>query len=108
MFEVPVVIIVFGSVMLVKGLQKVHKISYALYDEYMIRKKYEKLSPECGKDTEFDQEMCVICLEEFDDKEKFRKLPCKHIFHKKCIDHWVMYSKTACPICNDEIFNSLK
>lgn len=41
---------------------------------------------------------CAICLEDYKDKEKLRKLPCKHKFHKDCADNWLCY-KNACPVC---------
>ena len=32
---------------------------------------------------------CSICLATFKDGDELRELPCKHIFHKRCIDDWL-------------------
>lgn len=39
---------------------------------------------------------CVICM-----NSKFTKikLPCGHIFHRKCIDEWARW-KPKCPVCD--------
>ncbi|KVH94147.1 RING-H2 finger protein ATL73-like [Cynara cardunculus var. scolymus] len=47
---------------------------------------------------------CPICLGEFTEGEKMRMLPkCKHWFHVKCIDKWLL-SHSSCPICRQLIF----
>lgn len=43
--------------------------------------------------------LCVICLNNIYDEDLVRKLPCKHIYHFKCIDEWVKI-KSNCPLCN--------
>ena len=32
---------------------------------------------------------CKICLEDFDDGDDLRTLPCCHRYHKLCIDNWL-------------------
>ncbi|CAG9332346.1 unnamed protein product [Blepharisma stoltei] len=51
---------------------------------------WEKLGK--NKDT------CAICLEDFEDNAKVRKLSCDHVFHTGCIDEWAK-SKAKCPLC---------
>ncbi|KAJ3672469.1 hypothetical protein LUZ60_007190 [Juncus effusus] len=48
-------------------------------------------------------EECVICQEEYKNREKLIKLPCKHSFHKSCITTWLKIEKT-CPVCKYEVF----
>jgi len=48
---------------------------------------------------------CPICLEEFKQGEYYRKLECKHLFHKKCIDHWFKKDHSDCPMCRTKIIN---
>lgn len=45
---------------------------------------------------------CVICMSEYANREKLRRLPCTHDFHAKCIDKWLK-SNITCPICRDEV-----
>jgi len=47
---------------------------------------------------------CSVCSEGFRKGEKIRKLPCKHIFHDKCIMPWLDKNST-CPNCR---FNLLE
>ncbi|KAI8997413.1 hypothetical protein BDB01DRAFT_846068 [Pilobolus umbonatus] len=43
------------------------------------------------KTDEVDE--CIICLEEYQETEIIRILPCKHEFHLKCIDPWLIHRK---------------
>ncbi|BFZ16861.1 hypothetical protein BsWGS_19900 [Bradybaena similaris] len=45
---------------------------------------------------------CVICMNEFMLDEQLRYLPCLHIYHKDCIDDWLMRSFT-CPSCLEPV-----
>jgi len=45
-------------------------------------------------------ETCSICLEPFACKECMRRLPCRHLFHTTCIDHWLTSCSNLCPECN--------
>ena len=45
---------------------------------------------------------CIICMEEFEKREKVNLLPCQHIFHINCIKQWLLKQKT-CPFCKKEI-----
>ena len=49
-----------------------------------------------------DKKQCKICIEEFAPGELLRTLPCAHIFHQACIDHWLA-ANAICPICRIEI-----
>ena len=53
---------------------------------------------------EISDEPCSICLEPLYDKEDLENnkpvisLRCNHMFHKECIDPWVINNK-CCPLC---------
>ncbi|KAG6404509.1 hypothetical protein SASPL_136758 [Salvia splendens] len=42
---------------------------------------------------------CAVCLGEYKESEEVRLMPeCGHVFHRSCIDLWLMIHPT-CPIC---------
>ncbi|KAM7277637.1 hypothetical protein ACFE04_004771 [Oxalis oulophora] len=46
---------------------------------------------------------CAVCLNEFQENEKLRKIPnCNHSFHIDCIDVWLQRNSN-CPICRNSI-----
>jgi hypothetical protein len=42
--------------------------------------------------------VCGVCLVEFDGGEELRVLPCGHLFHRECIDHWLLNCSIVCPV----------
>lgn len=51
---------------------------------------------------EADSNTCTICLDEYQDGDQLRILPCLHIFHTCCIDNWLPRNST-CPVCKMDI-----
>lgn len=47
---------------------------------------------------------CIICLDEYQEGDPIRILPCHHEFHIKCIDPWLTTRKRFCPICKYKIY----
>ncbi|KAL8562988.1 hypothetical protein ACOMHN_004680 [Nucella lapillus] len=45
---------------------------------------------------------CQICLVDFDNGDCLRSIPCRHDFHKDCIDEWLKRN-ASCPICRQEV-----
>ena len=39
---------------------------------------------------------CVVCMMNYSNKEKLRRLPCNHDFHAKCIDKWLKVNLIKC------------
>eukprot|EP00866_Antonospora_locustae_P002437 jgi/Antlo1/2437/2576 len=42
---------------------------------------------------------CPICLEEFTEESILRELTCRHVFHKSCVDPWLLDWCCLCPLC---------
>ncbi|XP_075234439.1 ring finger protein goliath isoform X4 [Lycorma delicatula] len=54
------------------------------------------------KEIQGDGECCAICIEPYKTSEVVRILPCKHEFHRSCIDPWLLEHRT-CPMCKMDI-----
>lgn len=54
------------------------------------------------KERQYKDNKCVICMSTFEINEDIRLLGCQHIFHKDCIDGWLIKEK-VCPVCKQEI-----
>lgn len=42
---------------------------------------------------------CSVCKEDFADSDDVRILPCGHIYHRRCIDPWLLDFAGTCPLC---------
>ncbi|KKY24745.1 putative ring finger domain [Diplodia seriata] len=51
--------------------------------------------------------VCVICLEEIEDKAHIRGLGCLHVFHQGCLDDWFDRFNEYCPLCHRPILPSV-
>ena len=50
-----------------------------------------------------DAPQCYVCLEAFRGGEEIRELPCRHAFHRACVDKWLLRSSRKCPTCRAEV-----
>jgi len=57
------------------------------------------------KEIDPDFELCAICVESYQVSETIRILPCKHVFHKSCVDPWLIEHRT-CPMCKLDILRA--
>jgi hypothetical protein len=49
---------------------------------------------------------CAICLEDFEEGDQLRRLPCQHHqFHAACLEHWLAKAG-RCPLCVADITKS--
>ncbi|XP_068134503.1 E3 ubiquitin-protein ligase RNF130 isoform X1 [Hyperolius riggenbachi] len=58
------------------------------------------------KETEPDFDHCAVCIESYKQNDIVRVLPCKHVFHKVCVDPWLSEHCT-CPMCKLNILKAL-
>jgi len=45
-----------------------------------------------------EPEQCTVCLADFEEGDRVRILPCRHVFHTACIDEW-LGRDAHCPLC---------
>lgn len=50
-------------------------------------------------------DFCVICFETLDATASYRRLPCEHLLHQPCIDHWLCSRDTSCPLCRQGFYH---
>ena len=66
---------------------------------------------DCLKVVEFEEGKeeveCAVCTEVIKEGAKVYKLPCKHVFHKECIDKWLEEHKN-CPNCRADLTKGLQ
>ncbi|KAK1169646.1 E3 ubiquitin-protein ligase RNF149-like [Acipenser oxyrinchus oxyrinchus] len=58
------------------------------------------------KEINLDAENCAVCIENYKPKDVVRILPCKHVFHRTCIDPWLLDHRT-CPMCKLDVIKAL-
>jgi len=49
----------------------------------------------CSAEVKFEP-TCSICLQDFSTGDQIKRLPCDHLFHAACVDHWLDKADT-CP-----------
>ncbi|KAK4745743.1 hypothetical protein SAY87_012055 [Trapa incisa] len=65
-------------------------------------KLYARLATQKNEDVA----QCYICLVEYDEGDSIRILPCRHEFHRICVDKWLKEIHRVCPLCRQDICRS--
>ncbi|XP_061737053.1 RING finger protein 150a isoform X1 [Nerophis ophidion] len=58
------------------------------------------------KETDRDFDSCAVCIEAYKPSDVIRVLPCRHVFHKHCVDPW-LHDQQTCPMCKMNILKAL-
>ena len=83
-------------------ISKSHKkIIYEKMKSFKYAELYKNYSENIKK-----EEMCIICLGEFNSEDIIKKIFCEHIFHESCLKTWINQS-VKCPICKYNIKREL-
>uniref|UniRef100_A0A1J3CA93 Putative E3 ubiquitin-protein ligase RHA2B n=1 Tax=Noccaea caerulescens TaxID=107243 RepID=A0A1J3CA93_NOCCA len=46
---------------------------------------------------------CIVCLSTLKAGEEVRKLDCRHVFHKQCLEGWIQHLNFSCPLCRSPL-----
>mmetsp|Transcript_98138 Transcript_98138/g.275991 ORF Transcript_98138/g.275991 Transcript_98138/m.275991 type:complete len:155 (+) Transcript_98138:610-1074(+) len=49
-----------------------------------------------------EDQSCQVCMEDFEEGDELRTLPCFHLFHAKCVDQWLKVN-SICPTCRHKV-----
>lgn len=85
--------------------QHAQGLARAVTEDNLVMGKLDELpssSYQDATDKKVEGEECVLCFEAYGPEDVVRVLPCKHYFHKDCIDHWFTIRRfrlRTCPIC---------
>lgn len=58
------------------------------------------------EETTSDMLLCAVCIESYKAGDVVTILTCDHIFHKACIEPWLLEKRT-CPMCKCDILKAL-
>ncbi|XP_043548631.1 E3 ubiquitin-protein ligase RNF149-like, partial [Chiloscyllium plagiosum] len=58
------------------------------------------------REVDLDIDGCAVCIEVYRSRDVVRILPCKHVFHRICIDPWLLEHRT-CPMCKLDVIKAL-
>ncbi|XP_051515534.1 RING finger protein 215-like isoform X2 [Myxocyprinus asiaticus] len=71
----------------------------------MYRKPKLRCDPIQTQPVEMDN--CAVCLEQYNNNQCLRVLPCLHEFHRDCVDPWLLLQQT-CPLCKRSVLEGRK
>ncbi|KAI8899698.1 hypothetical protein BC833DRAFT_349392 [Globomyces pollinis-pini] len=68
--------------------------------ESVVVVKLNEANAEEGHGERTTDEVCALCLEDYEEGDVLRELHCNHRYHAECVDSWLIGNKRTCPVCN--------
>ena len=83
----------------------------AAYEDVVVHASQDIINGASTESTlEADMEdNCTICQDRMRQGELIRKLTaCEHVFHRACIDNWLLSRSVICPTCRHDVRNPIR
>lgn len=87
-----------GAVPPPDGAGEASEVSTASIPEEAKEAKEAKEAGEGNHTAEPAQLQCPVCMDDFEQGQEMRVLPCHHNFHPDCIDPWLLNVSGSCPL----------
>lgn len=108
-YLLPLSLVVLFSLLTIMGFScmRIIRVWFDNRKNRLTRRKLKKLPKKTFKKDENveNYDTCVICLEDYDDGDSLRILPCNHAYHTSCIDPWLTRNRRNCPLCKRNVLS---
>lgn len=65
-----------------------------------LNRRYRRVPDNIGNVTLAKNAECELCKTRSKCTYQFRELKCGHVFHKRCIDNWLIDNRYRCYVCD--------